>query len=87
MVGPIGNTEVLQVTDPSRGRHVLLGSEDITTLLRDVTDANSSISLRGCHSYRTALEMRTALDGATVTGSVTYMIGIPGTTWSIGDFE
>lgn len=64
-----------------------VGDEDVTDLLRDVTDRGTTITLRGCFSYALAKRVKARLDGAGVWGAVRFMIGIPGTTIGIGVYR
>ena len=58
--------------------------ENVTQLMNDITDANSTISLRGCFTRPLAKKLDTALGGApTVSGAVRFVINIPGTSWGI----
>lgn len=75
------------LTAPSNGTNVMVGSTDITTLLKAVTDSNTSIYLRGCFSYPLAKSVQARLDGAKAYGAVRFVIGIPGTTVGFGIFQ
>jgi len=74
--------------DSSVGTHIMIGSEDVTQLLRSITTNETEISLRGCFTYPLALELQTALGtGANVYGSSFFTIGIPGTLWAFGFYD
>ena len=64
--------------------NILIGAEDITDLLNDVTDEETDIDLRGCKSRQVADDLEGALDGAEVEGRRWFIIGIPGTRQTIG---
>lgn len=66
---------------------ILLGFDDITQLLKDVTDGTSIISLRGCRTRALALRVQERLDGADVYGALMMVLGIPGTTIGIGIYH
>jgi hypothetical protein len=78
----VGPNEYMTVADDS----VYIGSTDVTDLLNDVTDTGTSISLRGCHSFKLAKGISGNLDGAKVYGALKYVLGIPGTYWGIGTY-
>lgn len=61
---------------------------DITQLLKDVTNGDSVISVRGCSTVDFAKELQDLLNnGTTVWGSIWYAIGIPGTYIGIGIYR
>lgn len=75
--------EVLTAPEGSLSNSVYIG-DDVTELLKDVTNAETTISLRGCFTYDLAKRVECRLDGAKVYGAIRFVIGIPGTTWGIG---
>ena len=61
---------------------------DIKDILIDITDGNSVISLRACHSRELAACIEAKLNnGSDVRGAHRFVIGIPGTTIGIGIYE
>jgi len=84
-----GGAEAIQVGDNDDwlavvGENVWIGDDDATDLLNDVTDEDTDIKLRGCSTAPLAEDVEAALDGAEATGANWYIIGIPGTPWTIG---
>jgi hypothetical protein len=61
---------------------------DITTVLQNVTNGSSVISLRACFSAEVAACAQSAIgNGVDVRGAVRFVIGIPGTTVGFGVYE
>jgi hypothetical protein len=71
---------------PVADQQILIDGVDYTDLFKDLTNQNTTIVLGGCYTLPLALQMQTLLgDGAKVHGGAWYILGIPGTSWSIGD--
>ena len=76
------------LTTPNNGNNIYIGdTDDVTTLLKDVTDGETSIYFRGCWTRQLVRKVQVALDGARCYGSVFFVIGIPGTRWTIGPYR
>ena len=74
------------VPDPNNDS-IISDGHDIAPDLRQVTNAQSRISMRGCSTDQAADDTALVLgNGATVSGNLRPSLGIPGTTWdaSIG---
>jgi len=88
-----GDAELIE-TGPELGDQlvaydqILIGEQDVTTTLRNITGPGSQIKLRGCNTRPLADKVENKLDNGTeVYGSLTYIIGVPGTPWGIGAYR
>ncbi len=60
-------------------------TSDWTNLFNELTDANTTISLRGCNTLPLAKKLKAALGGEPkVYGNRFLVIRIPGTSWELG---
>jgi RHS repeat-associated protein len=60
-------------------------SNRVGSLLKGITDKNTKIALRGCNTGILAGKLSGYLhNGTSVTGTLYYVVGIPGTSWYIG---
>lgn len=87
-----GSNDVMDIGDSGEyvteaGDDVYFGDVEVTDLLKDITDNNTTIYLRGCNTYPLAKRIQANLDGASVKGSHWWIIGIPGTIHAFGDFD
>ncbi len=89
-----GGDELIQLTDDVKnpdalavlqGR-VLINGEDVTELLKEVTDRQTTIELTGCHTRELAQNLSTVLgDGVGVWGAAwRWILGIPLTPYTVG---
>lgn len=79
---PGGDVVIITSTDPS------FNNFDITDVFNDVTDANTTIRLRGCFTKDLADDMESALGGMPdVKGAIRFVIGIPFTDIGIGVYR
>lgn len=67
--------------------NIFIGDTQVNDMLRGVTNADTVIRFRGCFTAELAGNVQANLDGATVTGSIYYTIGIPGTVWGFGVYQ
>ena len=72
---------------PDNGQNIFIGDDDVTDLLSDVTDGNTTIYLRGCFTHPLAQKVSARLDGAKVYGAIRAVIGIPGTVHAFGVYR
>jgi hypothetical protein len=68
----------------SVGNTIAIGDEDVTQLLKDVTNTGTRLELRGCNTIQLAKRVKVNLDGAKVWGSSFWVLGIPWTDQIIG---
>lgn len=85
-LGNGANPPLLTVAIGGGANTIDIDGTDVTALLNNLTDANTVITLRGCHTLPLAKKLKTALGGDTpVYGNRLWkVIGIPGTGWEIG---
>ena len=69
------------------GTSILIGNEDVSQMLKNITDNNTQIWLRGCSTQPAAKKIAHSLPGVSTSGTPTPIIGIPFTTYTIGPWR